>query len=103
VRPRYLGIEVAGQPVPRLSPAAWHDLLQHRWRAHAEPTQQFRIIRVAPTRALVEVDQRTLALGRTAWNAVIVADGERSYRVATVRAWGTLVSGKAWLRAAADR
>jgi len=98
VRPRYLGIEVAGQPVPRLLPAAWLDLLNHRWRAQNDTPLKLKVIRSEGTRAIVAIDQRTAPRARLAWNATWQAGEGRTFRVATVRSWGTLVDAKAWLR-----
>ncbi len=100
MRPRYLGIEVAGKPVPRLAPAAWHDLLNHRWKAQTEAPMRFRIIRSEGPRAIVQVDQRTASIARVAWNATLDTDDGRSFRVSTVRSWGTLVRAKTWFREA---
>ncbi|MCI4344047.1 MAG: hypothetical protein L3J87_00270 [Thermoplasmata archaeon] len=49
-------------------------------------------------RALVEVDHRTAPLARAAWNVPISGPAGAPVGIVTVRTWGTLVKGKAWLR-----
>jgi hypothetical protein len=46
------------------------------------------------------VDQRTASIARAAWNATFDTEDGRSFRVSTVRSWGTLVGAKTWLRQA---
>ncbi len=91
-RPRYLGLEVAGEHLPSLSPRGWEALLRGRFdpRLGVVP---FRLIRSDGRWAIVEVGHRSVAAARTAWNASL-PDG---VRLSSVRAWGTLVGAKRWL------
>ena len=96
-RPRYLGIEVAGDP------SFSSKVLERRLAAALErlgPGPRVRVIRWEPPRALVEIDHGWAARARTAWNASLggPADGGAPVAIATRRTWGTLRKGKAWLR-----
>jgi hypothetical protein len=90
-RPRYLGLEVAGEHFPPSSSRGWESLL--RDRSHG--TVPFRLIRTEGRRAIVEVGHHNLAEARAAWNGR-AGDGPP---ITTERTWGTLLDAKAWLRA----
>jgi hypothetical protein len=92
-RPRYLGLEVAGEHLPAPSPRWWETTLRARAGLGPSPFR-FRLIRVEGPRAVVEVDQRTLAVARTVWPGTL----EPGTELVSVRTWGTLVGAKAWLR-----
>ncbi len=91
-RPRYLGLEVAGEHFPSLSPRGWEALLRGRFDPALGPPG-FRLIRSDGGRAVVEVGHRSMGTARTAWNGPLPQGG----RLATVRTWGTLVGAKRWL------
>ncbi|HTT46125.1 MAG TPA: hypothetical protein VMH38_08985 [Thermoplasmata archaeon] len=93
-RPRYLGIEVAGELFPSLSPRDWEVLLSGRLAAVGAPTVRFRIIRAEGRRAIAEVDHRVAAQARAAWSVT----GPPGPTMVPHRTWGTLVGAKAWLR-----
>jgi len=95
-RARYLGIEVAGEPVPPLTAAAWPGHLREALAAAGAGSLGFRLIRSSASRAIVEVKHASAPAAREAWNAV----GRRSElapRIRTVRTWGTLAGAKRWL------
>ncbi len=98
VRPRYLGLEVAGEHLPPLlSPRWWEQTLRTALgpdEGGAELT--LRVIRSEGPRAIVAVDQFHLARARAAWNRP--ADTSGRVGLSTRRAWGTLVGAKAWIR-----
>ncbi|MGA7476705.1 MAG: hypothetical protein WBW47_05735 [Thermoplasmata archaeon] len=96
LRPRYLGIEVAGEHFPSLSPRAWEGLLADRLASAGVPVRRFRVIRAEGRRAIVEVDHLAASRARAAWNAVPA--GPNEIRLVPQRTWGTLVGAKAWLR-----
>lgn len=91
-RARYLGVEVAGEPLPSLSPARWESWLRG---GLADPTSvPFRLVRFEGPRAIVEVGRRDVAAARAAWNGPrAVGPG---LRLRTQRTWGTLLGAKAW-------
>jgi hypothetical protein len=91
-RPRYLGLEVAGEHLPPLSPRWWEGTLRGL-TVGLPSTFPFRLIRSEGRRAVVEVSHRSAAAARSRWTAVL---DERT-TVGTVRTWGTLVGAKAWL------
>lgn len=96
-RPRYLGLEAEGEPFPPLSPPLWEAWLRSALgRAHASDLR-FRLVRSERTRAIVAVSHLDAPRARRAWNAE-VGDGQ-TFRIRTVRTWGTLVGAKAWARA----
>jgi hypothetical protein len=100
-RPRYLGIEVAGSHPPPGSSHAWEAVLRARLvRAGVSPVF-FRLIRSEGTRAVAEVDHRTAALARAAWEATEEAPPDLP--LVPRRTWGTLVGAKAWLRRPRER
>ena len=95
-RARYLGIEVAGEPIP--TPAAWTDRLHRALAAAGTPQLGFRLIRSGDHRAVARVDRSDAAAARCAWDSPR-GDVEARDRLRTVRTWGTLVRAKAWLAA----
>jgi hypothetical protein len=97
-RPRYLGLEVAGEHLPPLSPRWWEATLRRR----AIPPGveiPFRVVRADGVRALVEVAHHAVPTARAQWTGPI----DRTARLTTVRTWGTLVDGKAWMYGRAAR
>jgi len=92
---RYLGIEVAGEPVPSLSPARWVDTLRAALAADGLADLGFRLVRSGPTRAVVRVIATDLALARRAWDRRGPLPPPSALR--TTRTWGTLVGAKRWL------
>ncbi len=92
-RPRYLGLEVAGEPLPSPASARWGPLLGEAATA-AGGAPWFRVIRADAGAAIVEVEARDVAAARRAWNR---AAGEGSPGLRTARSWGTLVGAKRWL------
>ncbi len=94
-RPRYLGLEVAGEPVPALSPPLWLSTLREALASSGAPSVAFRVIRTEGPRAVVEVEGREAAAARRAWNVDAAGGPQGSLR--TVRTWGTLVGAKEWL------
>jgi len=100
-RPRYLGLEVAGELLPPLSPHAWESLLAERWLAAGEPAPRFRLIRSEGRRAIVEVDHLDVPRARVAWSGPLRAPA--ALTLVSYRTWGTLVGAKAWIRGHRDR
>jgi hypothetical protein len=99
LRPRYLGLEVAGEPFPPPPPRWWEATLR-RLLERSAAAGRFRIIRTDGYRAIVEVDQLRSVAARRAWTTEIEASGA-PLRLAAQRTWGTLRGAKAWLRRAA--
>ncbi len=97
-RPRYLGIEVAGEHLPAfLSPRWWESTLRAALPPDERGTAEaLRVIRSEGTRAVVEVDQFSAPRFRSAWNHAL--GDVHAPRFATRRTWGTLVGAKRWLR-----
>ena len=91
-RPRYLGLEVAGEHLPPLSPRWWESTLRRQLDGAPTPVP-FRLIRSEGSRAVVEVPHRSAATARTRWTAAL----DDHLALETVRTWGTLVGAKAWL------
>jgi hypothetical protein len=81
-----------------VSPRWLERALGDRLAASTAPGVRVRLIRLEGRRALIEVDHRAALLARTAWNGPIPGPGGSPVGVSTVRTWGTLVKGKAWLR-----
>jgi hypothetical protein len=98
VRPRYLGIEVAGEHLPSLSPRWWEGVLRTALD-RAGVAGRFRLIRADGARAVAEVDQHRARSVRDAWTTT-VDDASGAVRIATRRTWGTLRGAKAWVRGA---
>jgi len=96
-RPRYLGVEVAGEPSFPPSSDAWESILRALLRAAGAPEVRLRVVRSDGPRAVVEVEHRVALRARAAWGAEGAAG---SVRVRTRRTWGTLRGAKAWLRRA---
>jgi hypothetical protein len=96
LRPRYLGIEVAGEHFPALSPRSWESLLADRLAAAGVPVRRFRLIRSEGRRAVAEVDHLSAPGARAAWGAA--APGAGAVPLIPRRTWGTLRGAKAWLR-----
>ncbi len=94
LRPRYLGIEVAGQLV--LPPTArWWEATLRRCLARVAFGGRFRLVRSDGYRAIAEVDQFHSLAARAAWTTPVEDAG-----VALVarRTWGTLRPAKVWIR-----
>jgi hypothetical protein len=96
LRPRYLGVEVAGEHLPSLPPRWWEATLRACLERATVPGR-FRVIRAEGRRAVVEVDQLRSRSVRTAWTTVVAEPGGE-VRIVTRRTWGTLRGAKAWLR-----
>jgi hypothetical protein len=94
-RPRYLGIEVAGDPF--LSPR-----LLERWLTERLDQGTFvpklKVVRVEGRRALVNVPHTWALRARRLWTGQWTATDGTRLEVRTHRTWGTLVGGKDWLR-----
>jgi hypothetical protein len=90
-RPRYLLIEVAG--VPPLSPRALETILGGRLSA-AGTLLKFRVIRTEGAHGLVAVSHLDVPAARNAWNG---PRDRPSGSVRTLRSYGTLRKGKAWI------
>jgi len=56
-----------------------------------------KVIRFDGNRGLVRISHRAVARARTAWN---VPPGPTGVPIRTLRSYGTLRKGKAWMRAA---
>lgn len=95
-RPRYLGIEVAGEPFPPPSPRLWETWLRAALTQAREGDLRFRFVRAEARRAIVAVAHTDAARARDAWNVGQI-DG-MSVGLATRRTWGTLVGAKRWAR-----
>jgi hypothetical protein len=98
-RPRYLGLEVEGEPLPRPSPPLWEGWLRAALDRGGCSDVRFRVVRVEQGRAIVAVAHVDSARARRAWNPVAPAGSAPLLR--TRRTWGTLVDAKRWARGAA--
>ncbi|HYB63381.1 MAG TPA: hypothetical protein VEE86_03045 [Thermoplasmata archaeon] len=96
LRPRYLGLEVAGEHLPFLSPRAWESLLGERLSSAGPPVPRFRLVRAEGRRAIVEVDHLAARHARAAFSTGPPRPG--GLALVSRRTWGTLVGAKAWLR-----
>ena len=96
-RPRYLGIEAAGEHLPPLPPVWWERSLRSCLE-RAGLGVAFRLLRSEGRRALVEVDHRAAVPVRAAWTTSW-STPESTVEIATRRTWGTVRGGKEWLRA----
>jgi hypothetical protein len=94
-RYRYLGLEVAGEPLPP-SPAAWATLLREELGRNGAGATAFRLIRCVGARAIVRTDRDGAESARRSWNR----GSDTALR--TVKTWGTLVGAKRWLDRATD-
>jgi hypothetical protein len=100
-RPRYLGIEAAGEHLPPLPPAWWERSLRS-CLDRAGLGVGFRLVRADARRALVEVEHLVVPPVRTAWTTSWNTP-EGTIEIETRRTWGTVRGGKAWLREARRR
>jgi RNase P/RNase MRP subunit POP5 len=102
-RPRYLGIEVAGE----LSlPRRWIEqelgrLLGDVLAPEAPP--RVRLIRWEGHRGIAEVDHLAVEAARRAWNREGPGPARDTVRWRTLRVWGTLRGAKRWLGVRDDR
>jgi hypothetical protein len=94
LRPRYLGIEVAGALLAPPSPRWWEATLRRCLDRSATPGR-FRVVRSEGYRAIVQVDQFHAVASRAAWTTAVDEPGAR---LISRRTWGTLVGAKRWLR-----
>jgi hypothetical protein len=100
LRPRYLGLEVAGEHFPSFS-RDWEALLRERLDRSGHGNLTFRLVRSDGRRAIVEVGHLHVRTARTAWT--VAGRTGPDLRLATRRTWGTLVGAKAWLRSMRPR
>ncbi len=98
LRPRYLGVEVAGEPLPaRLSPRDWEILLRKALGTRGAPDGPgLHVVRSEGRKAIVVVDQIRAPAVRARWNGPV--SEVPGVRLVTRRTWGTLVKAKPWLR-----
>lgn len=95
LRPRYLGVEVAGDP--SFSPKRLLQWLGDRLSDSGSPPT-LRIVRVEGRRAVVSLPHTWVRAARAQWNGRWTAADGTPVEVQTVRTWGTLVGAKQWLR-----
>ena len=96
LRPRYLGVEVAGEHLPPGFPARWwEERLGAMLASAGGPEGPVRVLRVQGPRAIVAIDQFRTAAARRAWNGP-APDGP-GWHFVTRRTWGTLVGAKTWI------
>ena len=96
LRPRYLGVEVAGEHLPLgFSARWWEECLGSLLAAAGGPGGPIRVVRIQGSRAVIAIDQTRLVAARRAWNGP--APGGSGLRFLTRRTWGTLVGAKAWI------
>jgi hypothetical protein len=93
-RARYLGVEVAGEPV--LSPASWAATLRDALSSAGASRVAFRVVRSDGARAVARVDRADAPVALRAWNGRLTPE-RGGLGLRTVRTWGTLVGAKAWL------
>jgi RNase P/RNase MRP subunit POP5 len=98
LRPRYLGVEVAGEP--SLSPRSVEQELRRRLEAIGAHQPTFQIIRWEAGRGLVRVAHYDVRRAREAWNYRGPGTLGQLLSVRTDRTYGTLRKGKAWLNGA---
>jgi hypothetical protein len=96
-RTRYLGIEVAGEPLPPVPPARWSAWLSEPLGRAGLARVAFRIVRTEGRRAVVRVGALDAPVARRAWDGATVGGG--TVALTTARTWGTLVGAKRWLGA----
>jgi len=90
-RPRYLLVEVVG--VPTLSPRGLESILFGQLTSTGTPLR-FKVIRTEGVHGLVAVAHLDVPMARAAWNR---GNDRSPYRVRTLRSYGTLRKGKAWI------
>ena len=93
VRPRYLGVEVAGE----LSPRSVEHELRRRLEAIGAHQPTFQIIRWEAGRGLVRVAHYDVRRAREAWNYRGPGTAGQLLTLRTDRTYGTLRKGKAWM------
>jgi hypothetical protein len=98
LRPRYLGVEVAGSSRFLPSIRWWEETLSSLLEATPSAGARVRVIRAEAVRAIVEVDHHTAPRSRKVWNAVVASPNGERWEISTKRTWGTLVGAKSWLR-----
>ena len=101
LRPRYLGVEVAGE-TPFLAPRAIEHELRRRLEAIGAHQPEFQIIRWQGGRGLVRVAHTDARRARDAWNYVGPGTDGQRLTLRTVRTYGTLRKGKLWLNGRAQ-
>jgi hypothetical protein len=94
-RPRYLGIEVAGDT--SFSPRTLERWLSDRLTTGGPPPK-LKVVRVEGHRALVDVPHTWAIRARTEWSGRWTTTEGVTVEVRTYRTWGTLVGGKRWIR-----
>ena len=95
LRPRYLGVEVAGEPP--LSPRSVEQELRRRLEVIGAHQPTFQIIRWEAGRGLVRVAHYDVRRAREAWNYNGPGTTGLPLAVRTDRTYGTLRKGKAWM------
>ena len=93
-RPRYLGIEVAGDPP--FSPRLLERWLSDRLAGEDGPPK-LRVVRLNGRRALVDVPHTWAGRARARWNGRWLVGNGVTVEIRTHRTWGTLRLGKRWL------
>jgi hypothetical protein len=94
-RTRYLGLEVASEPLLPFLPSRWTVWLAGALERTGTAPPPFRLVRCEGARAIVRAAVADAAALRSAWDGFAVPGG--SLRLRTVRTWGTMVGAKAWL------
>ena len=95
-RPRYLAIEVAGEP-PFAARSLEHEL-RRRLEGAGRSSPALKIIRLEGRRAIIRVDHLDVSAARVAWNGPNAARTPGGLSLRTLRTYGTLRKGKAWIR-----
>ena len=96
-RPRYLAVEVAGEPFAE-SPRWLEQSLAARLRSRLGRDSPVRVIRLEDGRALVRVEHIAATAARASWNGPLTGPAGEVLTVRTHRTHGTLRVGKLWLR-----
>lgn len=94
-RPRYLGVEVAGDRL--FSPRVLEHWLSDRLAGEGPPPK-LRVVRVDGRKALVDVPHTWARRARADWSGRWTASDGTVLEMRTYRTWGTLVGGKRWLK-----
>jgi hypothetical protein len=97
-RARYLGVEVAGEPVPSGPSLRWTAWLDAALAAAGAPRLPFRLVRSEGYRTVVRVVVADAPAARRAWDGVTVPG--TGLRLRTAKTWGTMLGAKAWLERA---